>query len=166
MSKDLNLLQNKDFQFSIERLPQVSYFCAAVSIPAVTGNYAYIPSPFTQVKVPGDTLNYNPLTITFRVDRDLHNYEEILKWMESYGTPESFSQYLESEKYKDPVKAKVSDASLITSTNKYNPNILFTFEDVFPTDISEITLDTTQTDVPVILCTVSFAYTKFKLIRP
>ena len=163
MSIQTNYLQNKDFSLVLSRIPNVSYFCSSVTIPSITNTNAQYPTPFTMVNVPGDSLNFGALDITFRVDRDLVNYEELLRWMESFGTPDNFGQYKVIAG--DSVKQKLSDATIITSTNKYNPNINFVFEDVFPTVLGDLTFDTTQNDVPVTLCNASFTYTKFTLVR-
>jgi len=166
MTQNLNLLQNKDFKFVINRLPMVEYFCTTVNIPGISGIPAEFPTPFTTIKVTPDHLQFSPLQITFKVDEDLRNYEEILNWMFSYAFPNTYDEYKNSNVDKKALyQSKLSDLSVFTSTNKYNPNVEFVFKDAFPTDLGDLTFEISTSDVPVMTCTASFSYTNFYINR-
>ena len=43
--------------------------------------------------LPGTTLNYSALNMTFLVDENLENFEEIHGWIRGLGFPESYTEY-------------------------------------------------------------------------
>lgn len=165
-TNNLNLFQNKTFSLIVERSPFVNYFCTHVGIPDINSTSATQPNPFTVVKVPGDHLDYSPLTATFNVDEDLRNYEEIVKWMQEYAFPENFDQYRNSSvPVNQQAASKLSDIYVQTYTNHYNPNIQFVFEGAYPINISGLDLNTQVSDTPILTCTVTFDYTIFRIER-
>lgn len=166
--KNQNYFQGKDFQFVINRLPHVQYFGTKFSLPSINMASAIMPTPFSVVKVPGDQMQFTVLTLVFRVDADLRNYEEIFRWMESFGTPHSFGQYktvTPAPGNKANVRDKVSDIEVILTTNKYNPNVSIIFEDAFPVGISELNIAIDEEGVQAIEASVQFDYTKFTFNR-
>lgn len=166
--KNQNFFQGKDFQFVINRLPHVQYFGTRFNLPPIDAASAVVSTPFTNVKVPGDTLQYSQIDLTFKIDADLRNVEEIIKWMEAYGFPNDHGQYRSATPafYNTAnVRDKVSDIEVIFGTNKYNPNISFVFENAFPTSFGGISVNVDDTDVVVRECTVRFDYTKYHLHR-
>ncbi len=167
MELNYNLLYGKNFLFVVDRLPTVAYFCQQATIPSISVGTATYPTPFTKVPVHGDLIEYSPFTIEFNVDEDLRNYEELLSWMQSYGTPNDFDQYIQKSSVipKTAHAEQYSDASLITSTNKDNPNIEFRFETLFPTELGDLQMSITDDNIPVIKCSATFHYTKFVLKR-
>lgn len=163
-----NFFQGKDFQFIINRLPHVSYFGNRFTMPAINAASAVVPSPFTTIKVPGDALQYSTLDLTFKVDADLRNVEEIIKWMEAYAFPSAYSDYRTSTSApanSANVRDKVSDIEIILGTNKYNPNISLVFENTFPVSFSGIEINVDDSDVVVRTASVSFDYTKYHMKR-
>ena len=69
------------FKFSIIKLPKVEYFCTAANIPGVSlGGALDQKTPFKDVPLPGDKLTYEPLQMTFLVDENLENFQEIHGW--------------------------------------------------------------------------------------
>ena len=56
-----------------------------------------------------------------------------------------------------------SDGSMIILTSQQNPNLSYTFKDMFPISISPLTFDTTQSDVTYLDSTVSFRYSFYTL---
>ena len=88
------------FKFSILKLPKVEYFCTQVNLPGVSlaDNYEQ-PTPFRNIPLPGEKLQYEALTITFLVDENLENYQEIHGWLRGLGFPgghEEFKKLLDS----------------------------------------------------------------------
>lgn len=170
MISNLNILYGKDVRLVISRLPTVSYFISRVSIPSVNSSPAKFNTPFATINVHGDKLEYSPLNITFKVDEDLRNYEELLSWLQSYAPSESFEAYKNSAGTTNPsdkqaYRAQYEQSTALLSTNKDNPNVGFIFTDVFPTDLGELEIDLTSTDVPTLTCSATFSYTSFKISR-
>ena len=92
MSENLNLLTSLSFKFEIEKFPNITYFCQSCSIPGIQIGEAQQASPFVDFSVPGDTLTFDTLSMSFLVDEDMKNYEEIYNWLMAMGYPKDFEQ--------------------------------------------------------------------------
>jgi hypothetical protein len=168
------------FKFQITKLPKVEYFCTSVNLPAVSISEVKQPTPFVDVPLPGTTLSYETLNMTFMVDENLENLQEIHGWLRGLGFPESYTEYsggldagadrapssngsVSSEpgrvKFGAPSQAAYfSDATLVVLTSKNNPIKEVRFRDVYPTSIGELQYDQQATDVQYLTATVAFNY--------
>ena len=82
------------FKFQITKLPKVEYFCTAVNVPKTLAiSEVQQPTPFVDIPLPYTTLNYSALNMTFLVDENLENFQEIHGWMRGLGFPESYTEY-------------------------------------------------------------------------
>jgi len=168
------------FKFQITKLPKVEYFCTSVNLPAVSISEVKQPTPFVDVPLPGTTLSYETLNMTFMVDENLENLQEIHGWIRGLGFPEDYTEYaggLEAGADRAPSskgsvssepgkvrfgapsqQAYFSDATLIVLTSKNNPIREVRFRDVYPTSIGELQYDQQATDVQYLTATVTFNY--------
>src|SRR5210317_809450 len=168
------------FKFQITKLPKVEYFCTAVNIPTVSISEVRQPTPFVDVPLPGTTLSYGALNMTFMVDENLENFQEIHGWLRGLGFPESYTEYADGlsagvdraptsqgSVSNEPGKVKFgapsqaayfSDATLVVLTSKNNPIKEIRFRDVYPTNIGELQYDQQATDVQYLTATVTFNY--------
>ena len=169
------------FKFGIIKLPKVEYFCTAVNIPGITLGSFNQPTPLKSIPQPGDQLTYENLSMTFLVDENLENYQEIHGWLVGLGFPRDnaeFRNLLSSGSDRFPVanqrvstepgKTKYgttdqgpvfSDATLSILTNKNNPVTEIIFRDVFPIALSGLQYNQQATDVDYLVATVDFRYT-------
>jgi len=169
------------FKFGIIKLPKVEYFCTAVNIPGITLGSFNQPTPLKAIPQPGDQLTYENLSMTFLVDENLENYQEIHSWLVGLGFPRDnaeFRNLLSSGSDRFPVanqrvstepgKTKYgttdqgpvfSDATLSILTNKNNPVTEIRFRDVFPIALSGLQYNQQATDVDYLVATVDFRYT-------
>ena len=168
------------FKFQIQKLPKVEYFCTAVNLPALSISEVRQPTPFVDVPLPGTTLTYGALNMSFLVDENLENFQEIHGWLRGLGFPESYSEYagglnagvdrapssagsVSSEpgkvKFGAPSQAAYfSDATLIILTSKNNPIKEVRFRDVYPVSVGELQYDQQAGDVQYLTSTVQFNY--------
>ena len=168
------------FKFQIQKLPKVEYFCTSVNLPTVSISEVKQPTPFVDVPLPGTTLSYGALNMTFLVDENLENFQEIHGWIRGLGFPEDYTEYaggLEAGADRAPSskgsvssepgkvrfgapsqQAYFSDATLIVLTSKNNPIREVRFRDVYPTSIGELQYDQQATDVQYLTATVTFNY--------
>ena len=168
------------FKFQITKLPKVEYFCTSVNLPALALSEVRQPTPFVDVPLPGTTLTYSPLNMTFLVDENLENFQEIHGWLRGLGFPESYTEYADglaagsdrapssggavsSEpgkvKFGAPSQAAFfSDATLVVLTSKNNPIKEIRFRDVYPTNIGELQYDQQAADVQYLTASVTFNY--------
>ena len=169
------------FKFSIIKLPKVEYFCTQVNLPGINlaDNYEQ-PTPFRNIPLPGEKLQYEALTMTFLVDENLENYQEIHGWLRGLGFPgghEEFKKLLDcgSDRFPtsknsvlgDAGRAKFgaanvgglfSDATLNILTSKNNPVTEVRFSDVFPISLSGLAYNQQAADTDYLTATVTFNY--------
>ena len=169
------------FKFQITKLPKVEYFCTAANIPGISIPSPQQPTPLADIPLPGDTISFDDLSVTFLVDENLENYREIHGWMYGIGFPISRTQFgdlvdagkdrfptIGKDSLKtDPGKVKYgakplgpifSDATLNVLTSKNNANIEVRFSDVFPTALSGLDFNQQADDVNYLSATVTFKY--------
>lgn len=164
-----SLLQPNGFRFIIKKLPNVNYFCQSATIPTISLASVDTPSPFGIVPRPGDRLLFEQFTLRFKVDENLQNYKEIYTWLAGLGRPNNFDQY-KTLSNQTPLPAKegsaasvVSDATLVVLTSHKNGSMNVFFRDVFPTSLSELTFDSTISDVEYLEATATFRYRSYDL---
>jgi len=169
------------FKFSIIKLPKVEYFCTAVNIPGITlGGTMVQPSPLKDIPIPGEKLTYEPLQMTFLVDENLENFQEIHGWLVGLGFPRDHSEFrdlVSSGNDRFPAKnqsvsneiGKVkygaantggtySDATLTVLSSKNNSQLEVRFRNMFPTGLTGLSYNQQAADVDYLTATVSFEY--------
>lgn len=169
------------FKFSIIKLPKVEYFCTAVNIPGISlGGTMSQPTPLKDIPVPGDKLTYEPLQMTFLVDENLENFQEIHGWLVGLGFPRDYSEFrnlVSSGNDRFPAKTtevsneigKVkygaantggiySDATLTVLSSKNNSQLEIRFRNMFPTNLTGLQYNQQAADVDYLTATVSFSY--------
>lgn len=166
---NLNFLSPLGYKFILSRAPNVEYFVQEVSLPGLTLGAAIQPSPFVSIPRPGDRIEFQQMSVTFRVNENLDNYLEIFNWMIALGTPADFNQYvLKDRPYQstgDQKDTTVSDISVSILTSAMNANIDFLMRDCFPTSLSELTMTSTASDIDYITATATFALRDFTVTR-
>ena len=169
------------FKFSIIKLPKVEYFCTAVNIPGITlGGTMSQPSPLKDIPIPGEKLTYEPLQMTFLVDENLENFQEIHGWLVGLGFPRDYSEFRDlvssgndrfpaknqsisneigKVKYGSPnVGGTYSDATLTILSSKNNSELEVRFRNMFPTGLTGLQYNQQAADVDYLTATVSFEY--------
>lgn len=149
---NLNYGVPSNFKFEVSKIPNVSFFLQNASLPTVTLGSVPQPNPHLQFSVPGDALNFAPLSLDFIVDEDFNNYKELLDWMTAIQNPEKFNSKLD-EWY--------SDGVLNILTNNKNYNMSITFYDLYPTNIGDVGFSISSEGEPL-ACNVDFEYSHFK----
>ena len=168
------------FKFSIFKLPKVEYFCTEVNLPGIRLNSLSQPTSLKQIPIPGEGLTYESLRMTFIVDENYENYQEIHGWLVGLGFPkdnkqfrdlavagndrfpgtsQSFSSEIGKTKYGAANTGGVlSDATLTTLTSKNNSQLEVRFSDVFPTSLTSLSFTQQAGDVNYLTATVEFEY--------
>ena len=141
------------FETNFLRMPNVNYFCQIVNIPGISLANTIQSTPFANIPIEGDVLEFEDMSISFIVDENLQNYLEMYNWLHSLGFPERYSQY---DNETSDIK---SDVNIIIHTNKSNPNYSIVFKDVFPVALGVINFDTNNTDLEPIIVDATFKYT-------
>jgi hypothetical protein len=154
-----NFLSPVGFRFSIERLPNVNWFAQSTNLPGVTLGRIDMPTPFVDVNIPGDKIDFEDLNIRFKVDEDLKNWEEIQKWIFGLGFPESFDQYDNLIDSGRPGQdSRYSDATMHILNSNMNLNYEVHFRDLYPTSVSSLQFDSTVSDIDYVTADATFRY--------
>ena len=157
------------FRFGIHQLPKVEFFVTAVNIPGISLGTAIMSTPYKDIPLPGEKLEYGNLSIEFLVDEYLENYISLHNWMTGLGFPQDRAEF---KTYRDvtsntpttltgaagPDRAMYSDAFIMILSNKNNPILEITFEDMFPVSIGDLDYSQAATDVEYLSVSAEFAY--------
>lgn len=155
-----NYLSPLEFVVTVKRLPHVQFFTQRVSIPSVSLQPIERPTPFKSLYETGDRLTFGELNLSFIVDENMSNYIEVFNWMKGIAFPNNFDQYKNLENSDDGIR---SDISLVIMNSNKNPNIEVNYLNCFPITLSDISLDTTQTDIVYPEATVTFQYNSYDI---
>lgn len=163
---NLNYLSPLNFKFLIKKTPHVNFFIQKVNIPGISLKEIDTPNPFVNNPYPGDHIIYSDLQVTFKVDEKLQNYLEIHNWIRALGKPTKFEEYADiASKPQYTGDGIKSDVTLSILSNIKTMNYDVTFIDAYPISISEIELNTTDSDVYYLEATVNFKYTYFDITK-
>lgn len=162
-----NFLSPIGFQFTIQKLPNVNYFCTAAAIPEMTmGTIDTLDTPFSKLPQPGDKIRFGELSLRFRIDEDLKNFQEIYDWIIAIGYPDNFDQrapFLRANPKAGATDTVFSDASMIVLTNQYKPNVEVKFIDLYPISLSSVEFNVEQSDIEYLSADVTFTYRRYVL---
>tara|TARA_B110000238_G_C16029066_1_gene396598 strand:+ start:132 stop:713 length:582 start_codon:yes stop_codon:yes gene_type:complete len=172
---NLDLARPTQFRFSILKIPNTEYFIQEVNLPGIAfSGDAVLNTRFTSLNMMGDTVNYEPLEISFSVQENLSNWREIHDWMVGIGFPENTAQFAEAISDASATRTSVpsrtanvstlqSDATLMIMTNKNNPTVKVNFKNVYPTSLSGVSFDTKDTDAQNLTATMTMNYDYYNL---
>jgi len=124
----------RNFGFTCSKMPLTEKSIIDIVLPATLLGETNQPSPYKQIKRPGDSITTDPIQISFLVDEDLGNYLEIFDWMQTCQSGATTHDYLD----------KVSDATMILFNNNSIRMFEFVMEGCFPTFLSELSFSNGQ----------------------
>jgi len=153
-----NYLTSNRFVFNIKRIPTLNYFCQRANLPGIQFGTSLqgTQTGIAPIKRPGTQYQQDDLLIGFLVDENMKNWLELFNWMKQAGSYDKTYESLREEH-------KVSDAFLFILNSAMTPIVTVTFYDVFPTELSSISFDSSVTDADPILAQASFAYSWYEI---
>jgi hypothetical protein len=161
-----NFLSPSGFKFVLSKHPKVSFFSNSASVPDISLGTAVQPSYLKDIDVPGDKLIYGDFILRFLIDENLENYMAIHNWLTGLGSPESANQFktleTDSNSVVDP-KELYSEGSLHILNSNFNRVAVVSFKDLFPTYLSALDFDSTESDVQYFTAEVIFKYTIYDI---
>lgn len=157
-----SFLQSTKFQFSFPTLPFLRYFVQGLSIPGVSTTAPSVPSPFATMYRHGDTLVFDPLTVTVVIDEDLRVWEETYKWLVALTKPQNFRQYIRTINGNE---TPYHDGILTMLTNANIPNIRYKFTFCHPLSISAIQFTPSDSADVILTANIVFRYDQMEIER-
>ncbi len=168
-----NFLSPVGFKLKINKCPKVDFLAVSANLPGLTLGTATQPNPYKDLDVPGDKLIYDDFRVSFIVDEEMTNYNEIYKWMVGLGYPETQKQFTdlraEDEFYptigdRDNPYAEFSDGTLQILNSNLNPQMYVKLEGMFPVNLAGLDFESSDTDINYFTASVTFKYQIFKIL--
>ena len=165
---NINALTPNGFNFSITKLPGVSYFCQRVTIPSITLASIERTTPFVNTPIPGEIMTFSELSLQFLIDDNMSNYKAIFNWMIALGFPDNYGQYSNYMRTQDKttygeMSRNYSDATVGVLDSQNNITNSFKFYDLFPVSLDPIQFESTAMDVNYVIGSATFKYTYFTI---
>jgi hypothetical protein len=164
-----NPLNPNGYRFSIQKLPDLTYFSQQVNLPGITLGDPEFANPFASVPIPGDRLTYDSLTLEFIVDTDMTNYMAVYNWIVALGFPQSYLQYVNLTNQDqintlNELATNYSDATLqiLNSSNLVSKTVHFI--DIFPTSLESLTFQSTSNDVNYLVGRATFRFSYYEFV--
>ena len=155
-----NFFTPLEFLVTINRLPNIEFYTQRTTIPGISANPIERPTMFNKVYETPDELSYNNFDFSFIIDENMNNFLEVFNWMTSITAPKNFDQFRQLKESKEGI---ISDISIVVLNSNKNSSIKINFKNCFPISLSEIILDTTQSDVQYPTATVTFQYDYYEI---
>ncbi len=156
-----NILQPNKHQFIIPDLTSTVFFCQSVGLPTVSANEARQDTPFLNVNRHPDKMIFDPLNISFELDEDMRNYEEIYNWFRATTGSFGYKEY-----GKNTGHFLYHDIILQIHTNTNNPNFKIKYSNGFPISLTAPRLEQTTNPDTILVAEVSFRFDYFVFDRP
>ena len=81
------------FRFKITKLPLVEFTIQTANIPGISLDEVQQPTRLKSIALPGSTLSFASLDLSFLVDENLNNYKEVHDWLIGIGFPQNYTQF-------------------------------------------------------------------------
>lgn len=144
-----NNLDNVKFKFQIHRCPNVNYWMQSAMLPSIQLEGSVLPGMRRDIPIPGSKVEFENLIVNFIVDQNLDNYLEVYDWFQQIQVSENISQM-------------VSDCSLHFLDGNNNVTRTIDFIGAYPLVMTELELNSDDSDTVPVTCSVTFNYQYFK----
>lgn len=167
LPSNINPLSSNGFNFSIQKLPEVSFFCQEANLPSITLQEVTVATPLAYIQEPGEMVNYGQLNIQFLIDENMSNYKAVHNWLIGLGFPKDNQQYqdllnADTSPIKSTEQKVFSDASLQILGSNLQPSQTVRFIDIFPTSLETLTFQSTATDVQYLVGSATFTCLRYE----
>ena len=168
-----DLLQSTKFRLNFSRLQGMTFFCQSANLPGLSLTEVPVFTPFIDLYVPGEKLMYDTLNVTFLIDEDLRDWEQLHDWIRGMTFPTDFNEYknlknlsgVSSTRAANKLPPQYTDASMTIFTNKNNPNLRIQFKDLFPTSIGSIMFNSMDSAENIITADATFRFSYYNIER-
>jgi hypothetical protein len=175
LPKTYDFLRPNAFRFTVKDLPNTSFTCQSANLPALQLGFAVQTTPFVDVPIIGDKINFGDFTIRFIISEDMSNYLELYRWLVALGFPKDYSQFklfTENKPSKFPFVTKTngqsevlaySDGTLTIFDSTNNPKTNIIFKSLFPISLEALDFDISSQTLEYFTAIASFRYTYFEV---
>lgn len=150
LTDNVNQLSPTSFKLIInsQDYSNTEYFVVSATLPGLT--IAASSTHFRNQRgwVPGDTVEYEQLSMRIAMDENMTVYKEIHNWMTGFTNATDLPRH---------------DITLLVLTSHNNPNQGFRFANAFPVSLGSIEFSSQQSDAEYAYIDVTFQYDYFKI---
>mgnify|MGYP001339568954 FL=1 len=176
---NLDFADPTKFRFQCVKIPKVEFNTIQANVPGITLTELLQPTRLQQLKIPGNDLTFEDLTIVFTVDENLETYKQIHDWMAGLAQVDSDEKYraliadggdrmplstqTRSTDAGRPTNATndgaiFADAKLTVMTSR-NINVMeINYQDIYPKALSALEYNQNLTDVEYLTASCTFGY--------
>lgn len=168
-----NGLYGNHFRFTIDRLPDLSFFIQSVQLPSVSSGMVLQHNPFSTVHHTGDHLSYGTFEIKYIIDAHFKNYFSLYYWMKGYGFPHSFEEVVQFRAKQETLVGAIRPKAIVLEKTHATMQILtpdtssivaeIHYDDVFPFELSAVSFETADNEPPLLTTTCTFACSNFDI---
>lgn len=152
----LNYLSSTRAVLQIVGLEAVSFTCTDYPIPGVSLSRATQATPFTDIPLRGDKMEFNPLTVSFLVSAKLENWRALYEWIIGLAVPNHPRQFCNKP-------MEYSDAVLHLYTAQNNKFAEIVYKHIWPTSLGDLDLTTQQSQSDELIATATFEYQYYEI---
>lgn len=164
-----DLLQSAKYILTIPRLSSTQFFCQSVNIPGVSMGTKNQPTPFMDLYIPGDKIEYETLSIDFLLDEELYSWISIHDWIRGITFPTEFDEYNNLKhlsRYSEiSTFPQYADAELTTLSASNQPKIKFHFIELFPLNLSGFTMDIRVGSEKTMTARADFRFKRYDIVK-
>jgi len=156
------------FEFTLNRVSNLSYFCQTVNLPGIVTGVEQQPTTFgLPVQIPIGNFRFENLQITFKVDEDLKNWLEIWNWLKGIGNLDQScsSDVLPYSPGGSGLGKTTSNGALLLTNSSFKPKFRINFKNLFPVSISGLLFSSTLPESSEVVATAEFAFTGYSVER-
>ena len=141
------------FNMTIKNIQGVSFNLTNYTHPSVSLGQAQVSHKDANFKLPSNVITYDDLALSFIVDENLVNYQEVYDWM-LRCKPLVGSPLLIHE---------LRDITVIITNSHKVPKLKIVYTDAFPTNLGALGYATNLSDADILSCDATLAYQKFEI---
>ena len=130
MNENFNYENRFKVIFASEEYSNLSKNVVDITIPSIDIGTTIQPTMIRNLYIPGNSIEFGDITITFLLDEEYTNYKKIFDWVKICR---DFDE-INAEKM-------FSDISVVLLNTKFNPILTLKFENCFPFNLSDIPLN-------------------------
>lgn len=158
MEQPKNLFFGNRFKFNLssERFidNQFDLMITGINIPGMQLGIINHGTTSRVLERPGDSISYNDLSIEFIISENLDEWKVIFDWLND------LRDFSDAE-FDNSI---VADGTLTLLTSKNNPNVGIKFTDLYPYNLSDMTLSLNASDGDNIVCEATFKYIGYEFL--
>lgn len=145
-----DLFKTGNFRIQLKDQQDLEFFVQETTVPGITVGTISIPYSSMNDQRPGDSIEFNPLTLTINCDEDLKAYKDVYRYIIKL-THDPVSNEIR-------VEPEVFDAYLLLTTNKNNVAHKLHFHDMWIETVSDLQLQSVSGDENAVSFTVGLKY--------